>query len=118
MGTAIMTSRDPGRIQKPLLTEAVMFFSDQGIAREMLFTEFEALLDGLVAAPDFADETVEAVFLQINSRLYVRAAVFFTVDFDLDGYVNRLWNLPLRTLAEKAARDRKSTRLNSSHVRI
>lgn len=104
MGTAIMTSRDPGRVNKPLLTEAVMFFSDQGIAREMLFTEFEALLDGLVAAPDFADETVEAVFLQINSRLYVRAAVFFTVDFDLDGYVNRLWNLPLRTLAEKAAR--------------
>src|SRR5690606_23283896 len=78
MGTAIMTSRDPGRVNKPLLTEAVMFFSDQGIAREMLFTEFEALLDGLVAAPDFADETVEAVFLQINSRLYVRAAVFFT----------------------------------------
>src|SRR5690606_4743062 len=104
MGTAIMTSRDPGRVNKPLLTEAVMFFSDQGIAREMLFTEFEALLDGLVAAPDFADETVEAVFLQINSRLYVRAAVFFTVDFDLDGYVNRVWNLPLRTLAEKAAR--------------
>ena len=60
--------------------------------------------DGLVAAPDFADETVEAVFLQINPRLHVRAAVFFTLDFDLDGYVNRLWNMPLRQLAERAAR--------------
>lgn len=99
-----MNARDLVRIQKPLLTEAVMFFSEQGIAREMLFPEFEALLDGLVAAPDFADETVEAVFLQINHRLHVRAAVFFTVDFDLDGYINRLWNMPLRNLAEKAGR--------------
>ncbi|MEO1817683.1 hypothetical protein [Pseudomonas sp.] len=89
---------------KPLLTEAVMFFSERGISKEMLFPEFEALLDGLVASPDFADETVEAVFLQINARLQVRAAVFFTLDFDLDGYVNRLWNMPLRQIAERAER--------------
>lgn len=89
---------------KPLLTEAVAFFSDRGICKEMLFPEFEALLDGLVATPEFADETIEAVFLQISHRLHVRAAVFFTIDFDPDGYANRLWNLPLRTLAEKASR--------------
>ncbi|MEH6491264.1 hypothetical protein [Halopseudomonas sp.] len=89
---------------KPMLTEAVMFFSERGICKEMLFPEFEALLDGLVASPEFADETVEAAFVQINSRLQVRAAVFFTLDFDLDGYVNRLWNMPLRQLAEKAER--------------
>lgn len=100
----MMNSRNLDRIYKPLLTEAVMFFSEQGISREMLFAEFEALLDGLVAAPDFADETMEAVFLQINHHLHVRAAVFFTIDFDLDGYVNRLWNMPLRNLAEKAGR--------------
>lgn len=99
-----MISLDQARLQKPLLTEAVIFFSDQGIAREMLYPEFEALLDGLVVAPDHADETVEAVFLQINPRLHVRAAVFFTLDFDMDGYVNRLWNLPLRNIAEKAGR--------------
>ena len=94
MGTAV----------KPMLTEAVMFFAERGICKEMLFPEFEALLDGLVASPEFADETVEAAFVQINSRLQVRAAVFFTLDFDLDGYVNRLWNMPLRQLAEKAER--------------
>lgn len=66
---------------KPLLTEAVMFFSERGISKEMLFPEFEALLDGLVASPEFADETVEAVFLQINARLQVRAAVFFYPGF-------------------------------------
>ncbi|SDS08601.1 hypothetical protein SAMN05216198_1143 [Halopseudomonas litoralis] len=99
-----MDAREVVRIQKPLLTEAVMFFSEHGISREMLFPEFEALLDGLVAAPECADETIEAVFLQINHRLHVRAAVFITIDFDMEGYVNRLWNLPLRQLAEKASR--------------
>ncbi|QIB52549.1 MULTISPECIES: hypothetical protein [Pseudomonas] len=89
---------------KSLLTEAVMFFSERGVCKEVLYTEFEALLDGLVATPEFADETIEAVFLQINNRLQVRAAVFFTMDFDMDGYVNRLWNMPLRQLAEKAGR--------------
>lgn len=91
-------------VTKPLLTEAVMFFSERGVCKEMLYPEFEALLDGLMATPDFADETMEAVFLQINSRLQIRAAVFFTLDFDEDGFVNRLWNLPLRTIAEKASR--------------
>lgn len=91
-------------VRKPLLTDAVMFFSERGIVKEMLYPEFEALLDGLVASPEFADETVEAVFLQISNRLHVRGAVFFTLDFDLDGNINSLWNMPLRNMAEKAGR--------------
>lgn len=90
--------------RKPALIEAVMFFSERGICSEMLYPEFEALLDGMVSHPEYIDETVEAVFLQINARLHVRAAVFFTIDFDQNGYINRLWNLPLRSLAEKAGR--------------
>ena len=89
---------------QPLLTEAVLFFSDRGIAKQMLYPEFEALLEGMVVTPEFAEETIEAVFLQINNRLHVRAAVFFTIDFDLDGNINPLWDMPLRTLAEKAGR--------------
>lgn len=99
-----MSVREPGKMPQPLLTEAVMFFSEQGVSREMLYPEFEALLDGLVAAPECADEAVEAVFVQINHRLHVRAAVFFILDFDLDGHVSRLWNIPLRNLAENAER--------------
>ncbi|MFN3580643.1 MAG: hypothetical protein ACK4VV_09255 [Pseudomonas sp.] len=91
-------------VRKPLLTEAVLFFSERGIAKEMLYPEFEALLDGMVATPEFADETIEAVFLQINNRLHVRGAVFFTIDFDVEGNINSLWNMPLRNLAEKAGR--------------
>lgn len=81
-----------------------MFFSERGISKEMLYPEFEALLDGMVAASEHADETVQAVFLQINTKLQVRSAVFFNLDFDLDGYVNRLWNLPLRQIAERGDR--------------
>ncbi|WP_022962249.1 chromosome segregation ATPase [Halopseudomonas pelagia] len=91
-------------VRKPLLTEAVLLFSERGIAKEMLYPEFEALLDGLVSSPEFADETVEAVFLQISNRLHVRGAVFFTIDFDLDGNINSLWNMPLRNMVEKAGR--------------
>ncbi len=91
-------------VRKPLLTEAVLLFSERGIAKEMLYPEFEALLDGMVSTPEFADETVEAVFLQISNRLHVRGAVFFTIDFDLDGNINSLWNMPLRAMAEKAGR--------------
>ncbi|MFZ2290008.1 MAG: hypothetical protein WAV92_10115 [Halopseudomonas yangmingensis] len=90
--------------QKPVLTEAVMFMADQGVAKQMLYPEFEALLDGMVSAPEFADETVEAVFLQINPRLQIRAAVFFLIDINQDGQVSKLWNMPLRQLAERAAR--------------
>jgi hypothetical protein len=89
---------------QPLLTEAILFFSDRGIAKQMLYPEFEALLEGMVVTPEFAEETIEAVFLQINNRLHVRAAVFFTIDFDLDGNINPLWDMPLRALAEKAGR--------------
>lgn len=86
------------------LTEAVMFFSQWGICKQMLFPEFEALLDGMVNTPEFADETVEAVFLQISSRLHFRRAVFFTIDFDQEGHISSLWNLPLRLMADKAGR--------------
>ncbi|SDU01105.1 hypothetical protein [Halopseudomonas salegens] len=86
------------------LTEAVMFFSQWGICKQMLFPEFEALLDGMVSTPEFADETMDAVFLQISSRLHVRGAVFFTIDFDQEGMISSLWNLPLRLMADKAGR--------------
>ena len=86
------------------LTEAVMFFSQWGICKQMLYQEFEALLDGMVSTPEYADETMQAVFLQISSRLHVRGAVFFTVDFDANGMISPLWNLPLRQMADKAGR--------------
>ncbi|MES2817658.1 MAG: chromosome partitioning protein ParA [Pseudomonadota bacterium] len=89
---------------KPQMVEAVMFFSERGICKEMLFPEFEALLDGVVNMPEFADQQMRVVFTMINPRLLIRAAVFFLLEFDEKGSPDSGWNLPLRHLAERAGR--------------
>ena len=89
---------------KPQMVEAVMFFADGGIRKAMFFHEFEALLDGLVGLPEFAEQQVSAAYLLINPRLMVRSAVFFYIDFDEQGKADTGWNMPLRHLAEKAGR--------------
>ena len=51
-------------MSKPQLIEAVMFFAPDGsIGKQMFYTEFETLLDGLVKMPTFADEQVRAVYV-------------------------------------------------------
>ncbi|CAD5109770.1 chromosome partitioning protein ParA [Zestomonas carbonaria] len=89
---------------KPQMVEAVVFFNERGICREMLFPEFEALLDGVVNMPEFVDQQVRAVYALINPRLLVRAAVFFYLDFDENGRPDSGWNIPLRHLAERSGR--------------
>ena len=91
--------------KKPQMVEAVMFFSARGgICKEMLYAEFEALLDGVVNMPEFADQQMRMVYLLINPRLLVRSAVFFYLDFDEKGAADSGWNIPLRHLAENAGR--------------
>ncbi|MNF39595.1 hypothetical protein SAMN05216201_10627 [Pseudomonas linyingensis] len=88
--------------KKPQMVESVMFFNERGICKEMLYPEFEALLDGVVNLPEFADQQVRAAFVLINPRLLVKAAVFFYIDFGVKGEADRGWNIPLRHLAERA----------------
>ncbi len=89
---------------KPQMVEAVLFFNDGSICKEMLYPEFEAVLDGVVALPEFADRQMHAVYVMINPRLQVRAAVFFCLDFNDDGSADAGWNIPLRQLAERTGR--------------
>ncbi|EHY79491.1 chromosome segregation ATPase [Stutzerimonas stutzeri ATCC 14405 = CCUG 16156] len=89
---------------KPQMVEAVLFFNEGAICKEMLFPEFEAVLDGVVALPEFADRQMHAVYVMINPRLQVRAAVFFCLDFNDDGSADSGWNIPLRQLAERTGR--------------
>ncbi|MBS7690080.1 chromosome partitioning protein ParA [Pseudomonas lalucatii] len=87
------------------MAEAVMFFRERGgICKQMLFPEFEALLDGVVNMPEFADQQVRVAFVVINPRLLIKSAVFFYLDFDEKGAPDRGWNIPLQHLAEKAGR--------------
>lgn len=83
--------------------EAVLFFSGKVLERELLYSEFEAVLDGFVPLPEQAGQTVTAVYLRIVSDYYASAAVFFTLDFDSHGFPDRRWNTPLQQLADAAA---------------
>jgi hypothetical protein len=89
---------------KPQMVEAVVFFGDHGICKEMFFSELEAVLDGVVNLPEFADQQIRAVYVLINPRLLIRSLVFFYLDFDDNGKADTGWNIPLRHLAERAGR--------------
>ncbi len=85
-------------------SEAVLFFDNDKIVKEMLYSEFEAVLDDVVGISEFADKNCSAVFIKINPQLKVVAAVFFTIKFMPDGSADRNWNLPLVHLSEISGR--------------
>ena len=92
------------RRAKSVTHEAIVFFDGDKLVKEMLRTEFEAVLDQVVGMADFAGREMRACFLRINQRLQVVGALFFLVDFDQHGFVNRSWNLPLSQLLDNAGR--------------
>lgn len=85
------------------MNEAVFLFDDGRITRELLFTEFEAILDGFIPIPDFAGASIKAAYTQVDGDLVVIGIVFFLIGFDEHGMVDRRWNLPLRQLLESAS---------------
>lgn len=89
---------------KPQTVEAVLFFNDGGVCKEMFYPEFEAMLDGVVSMPEFADQQMRVAYVLVNTRLQIRAAVFFYLDFNEDGSADSGWNIPLRNLAERTGR--------------
>ena len=84
-------------------SEAILFFDHRGISKSMLYSDFEAILDGMVGVPEFADKEVRGAYCLVNGHLRVRALVLFTIDFDEDGMADTTWNVPLRHLAEHGA---------------
>jgi hypothetical protein len=85
-------------------SEAVLFIEDNRIRREMLQTEFEAVLDGVVPIPDLAGKTAQAAYLRVNENLRIIAAVFFRLTFDTQGHADKRWNVPLEQFADHSAR--------------
>ena len=84
-------------------SEAILFFDHRGISKSMLYSDFEAILDGMVGVPEFADKQVRGAYCLVTGRLKVKAMVLFTIDFDEDGMADTTWNVPLRHLAEHGA---------------
>lgn len=98
-----------------VIHQAVVFFDDGRPVKEMLQVEFEAILDQVVGLPEYAGRELCACFLRINQRLHIVGAVFFLVDFDERGFVNRSWNVPLQHLLDNAGR---GPDLGSGRIRL
>ena len=81
---------------------AVLFLSDNAVVKELLHTEFEAMLEGFTPEREWAGRDANAVYLELDADLKIRAAVFFTVSFDEEGWVESSWNIPLINLARTA----------------
>lgn len=85
-------------------SELVFFWEAETIDKSMMFSDFEATLDGYVGLQAYANEEKRAAYVQLDDRLKVNAVVLFTIGFDEAGFAERSWNLPLRHMAEIAGR--------------
>lgn len=84
------------------LFEAICFFGRKSILKEMRYSEFEAVLDGVVGITELANKEVNAAYLKINSSLQTHSVVTFQIAFDDRGFADEDWNIPLRHLSENA----------------
>lgn len=82
--------------------EAVLFIDHDQVVKEMLYSEFEAVLDNVVGIPEFVNRECRAAYIKLTGQLNITAVVLFTIEFDKEGLVDRNWNLPLRHMAEIA----------------
>lgn len=80
---------------------AVLFCEKGKIAREMMYAEFEAILDSFVPLPEYAGLEVQGIYVEVSPQLKVVAAVYFLIGFDGAGHADRKWNIPLQQLAEQ-----------------
>lgn len=83
--------------------EAVFFTDGHSILREMLFTEFEAMLDGMFTDPMFKDNAAQGAYVKIDKRLNIVGAVFFILNFDDQGQADPKWNVALMPLLDQAS---------------
>lgn len=87
-----------------ITSDAVVFFEDNKVVKELLYPEFEAILDQVVGVGEFKGQTSQAAYVQINAQLHVVAVVFFLIDFDASGNADKSWNVPLKHLADNGGR--------------
>lgn len=85
-------------------SEVVLFFGEGGICKGLLYSDFEAVLDGVVGMQEFAGHEMKAAYVTVNGRMLVTGIVLFLISFDERGVADRSWNIPLRHMAEKADR--------------
>jgi hypothetical protein len=85
-------------------SELVFFWDGETIDKSMMYSDFEATLDGYVGLQGYAGDEKLAAYVQLDDYLKVKSVVLFTIGFDESGYAERSWNLPLRHMVEIAGR--------------
>jgi hypothetical protein len=101
----LMTAAEDGMANRDSTAyEAVYFLDNKKVTRHLLYSEFEALLDGLVALPDCAEKDAKAVYTLIGKSGKISALVFFILYFDEDGRADASWNVPVERLSEISGR--------------
>lgn len=85
-------------------SEAILFFGESGVAKGLVYTDFEAILDGVVGMQEFAGNSMRAAYATVDGRHRVTGLVLFMIGFDAAGLADRSWNIPLRHLVEKGDR--------------
>jgi len=86
------------------ITDAIFFLRQGKIVKQMMISEFDALLEGVVQLNEFNGQQLQAVFLQINDHLKLKGLIFFTINFDRQGVVAHDWNIPFNQLWQSASR--------------
>lgn len=87
-----------------MATEAVFFFQGKQLVKEMLKSEYDALSDGIIQAPEYGGTKLAAVYLQISDTLLIQALLFFIVDFDQQGKITAESKVPIQQLMQTSSR--------------
>ncbi len=100
-----MVAEALGNVIMSTITDAVFFLKGEKIVKEMLVSEFEALLDGIVEASEFkGQQGVHAVQVQITENLKIKGLIFFLIGFTSEGQVESDWNVPFNQLLQSSGR--------------
>jgi hypothetical protein len=87
-----------------MTTDAIFFLNDNKVIRQMMMTEFDALLDGIVELPELKGKKIAAVYVQIADDLKIKGLLFFILPFDNIGQVQSEWNVPINQLMQSSGR--------------
>ncbi len=88
--------------EKHYPAEAILFFGEGEIVKQMLYSEFQAVLDGYVPLVDLASERMQAAYVRIHESFSITHAVFFGIDIDSQGFIDRDWNIPFNHLLDRS----------------
>lgn len=86
------------------VTDAIFFLHNGKVVKEMMLSEFDALLDGIFELEELKGLEIQAAAVQITQNLKIRGLVFFLLKFTPQGSVDPEWSVPINQLMQSAGR--------------